>query len=198
MKSSVLALGALTLCVLAACGGGGGDSSSAETAAQVQADPALTKYVGTWESCDPNGDDSQMSRARIFSVQGDTATVELDSAFYNTAGCTGAPEFDITGKGTAKLAGGTKTLAPTTTCETVSGVRRCTVLAGRTYEKVQLTYTGMTLRAGSLDFAPPMPNATAVALIALGADGKLHFGKGSREADGYPKTDSMIALTKRP
>jgi hypothetical protein len=181
MKNSVLALCALTMCVLAACGGGGGDSGSTETAAQVQADPALAKYVGTWESCDADGDDeSQFSRARILSVQGDMATVELDYAFYNVAGCTGAPEFDITGKGTAKLAGGTK------------------VLAGRTYEKVTLTYTGMTLRAGSLDFAPPMPNATTVALVALGSDGKFHFGRGSRDADGYPKSESPIALTKRP
>jgi hypothetical protein len=179
MKSFVLALGALTLCVLAACGGGG-DSSSAETAAQVEADPALAKYVGTWESCDAHGSSSQMSRARILSVQGDTATVELDYTFYSAAGCTGAPEFDLTGKGTAKLAGGSKTVA------------------GRSYERVVLTYTGMTLRAGSIDFAPPMPNATAAALIALGSDGKFHFGMGTREADGYPKRESPIALTKRP
>jgi hypothetical protein len=61
-----------------------------------------------------------------------------------------------------------------------------------------LTYTGLTLRAGSLDFAPPTPNATTVALVALGSDGKFHFGSGSREADGYPKNENPIALTKRP
>lgn len=197
MKSSVLALGALTVCVLAACGGGGGDSSSAESAAQVQADPALAKYVGTWESCDPNGAGSQRSRARVLSVQGDTATAELDAAFFDAPACAGAPSFDLTAKGTAKLVGGTKSVVGQPTCQTVSGQTRCTTLT-LAYDKALLTYTGFTLRAGSLDFAPPMPNATTPALIAVGADGKFYFGRGSRDTDGYPKQISPIALTKRP
>jgi hypothetical protein len=201
MKNSILALGALTVCVLAACGGGGGgggDSSTTESPAQVPADAALAKYVGTWESCNPDGAGSKRSRVRVLSVQGDTATVEVDGVFYSATGCTGAATFDLTGKGTAKLAGGTKTLEANTICENVSGVTRCTNVPSRTYEKVMLTYTGLTLRAGSLDFSPPAPNATALTMIALGSDGKFYFGKGSRDADGYPASDSQIALTKRP
>jgi hypothetical protein len=199
MKSSVLALGALTVCVLAACGGGGGDSDAAasESPAQVQANPALAKYVGTWEICQPFNAGSATYRTRVLSVQGDTATVEMDKVDFSAPGCTGTTIFDVTVKGTAKLAGGTKIATGKTSCETVGNVRRCTTPSAA-YEKVVFTYSGLTLRAGSLDVSLPTPNTTALALIALGADGKVTFARGSREADGYPKEQAKFALTKRP
>jgi hypothetical protein len=187
MKSSILALGALTMCVLAACGGGGGDSSAAVPAAQ--ADPALTKYVGTWEVCNTYTNGSSLSRARVLSVQGDTATVEMDVLNYAAASCAGSPSLDITATGIAKMAGGTKTLP---------AQDRGVSLPARTYEKVVYTYTGFTLRMGSLNVTPPTPNTTRNSLIALGTDGKVYFALATLDADGYPKYQSATALTKRP
>jgi hypothetical protein len=189
MKSSVLALSVLTMCVLAACGGGGGDDSSAAAPA-AQADPALVKYVGTWEVCNTYTNGSSLSRARVLSVQGDTATVEMDVLNYAAASCAGTPSLDVTAKGTAKMAGGTKTLP---------AQDRGISLSARTYEKVVYTYTGFTLRMGTLQGVTlPMPNTTRNSLIALGADGKVYFGLATLDADGYPKYQSATSLTKRP
>jgi hypothetical protein len=191
MKSSILALSALTVSVLAACGGGGGgDSSSTETAAQVQADPALTKYVGTWEACKTYTQGTALFRARVLSVQGDTATVEMDLLDYAGASCAGAPRTDLTVRGTAKMAGGTKVLPAR---DSGTGIA-----PARTFEKVVFTYSGFTLRAGILEYSPPMANTTRNSLIALGADGKAHFGLATLDADGYPASQSTMALTKRP
>lgn len=189
MKSSVLALSVLTMCVLAACGGGGGDDSSA-AAPVVQADPALTKYVGTWEVCKTWSDGSALLRARVLSVQGDTATVEMDDQEHSVPNCAGTPTLDITVKGTAKMAGGTKTLPAQN--------RGGASLPMRTYEKVVYTYTGFTLRKGTLDMTLPVPNTTRNSLIAQGTDGKVYFALATLDADGYPKLQSATSLTKRP
>ncbi len=89
MKSSLaLFLSVTTLAVLTACGGGGGDNNTTGgTSNNIQAINPLTKYVGSYQSCNGNHTNyvQKIAEATDTSI---SSTLRFD--YYENANCSGA------------------------------------------------------------------------------------------------------------
>lgn len=168
---------------LSACGGGG--DSSADSSGTAGAVSSITQMAGTYimpckgttfgPRSDPSAATSESETATIV-IAPDTATGKATisaraQTYRNSATCDAAAlEFDLTFHGMATDGPGSKNFMNA---------------AGKpvTAKVATITYTGITLSKGNLDFSLPLPGATTNLAYVL-ENNTLYFAKGSRQADG--------------